>query len=151
LTRVRRTGEVVEGDGAVEPARGNPAAADRYGLFALRDLPRLARRRIVGGADLVDFPTRLLDDALEAGGRFRHDVRCARPLPQFAEDETEVVAGFADAGIALERLVELAARDLELVAVVGDDAGQLRHLRIDEKFRRQLDVDPRLVISLERR
>ena len=46
--------------------------------------------------------TPVFDGALEARARFRDDVRRARPLPQLAEHETEVVMGFTVARITPE-------------------------------------------------
>ena len=51
-----------------------------------------------------------------------------------AQHETEVVARFTVVLLALERFVELRARHLELVAAVGDDAGELRHLSVDQEL-----------------
>ena len=52
-------------------------------------------------------------------------------------------------GCACATRSNFAARHVELLAAVGDQPGQLRHLGVDQQLRRRLDVDPRLVVAFE--
>src|SRR5262245_49314377 len=149
--RVSGTGEVVVRHCRVEPRGRHPAAAGCDGLLALGDLARLARGRVVAATDLVEFGEHVRLGVLQAARGARDDLDRARPLLPFGQHQAVVVARFAVAVVAFQGFVEFGARDFERLSKVRDDAGQLRHLGVDEQFGGELDVGPGLVVALETR
>ena len=77
--------------------------------------------------------------------RRRAPTRAARPARRRGRSDLAVAA------VALARQLELRARDVELLPAVGDEAGELGHLGVDQQLVRQLDVGPRLVVARELR
>src|SRR5262245_44353671 len=149
--RVSGTGEVVVRHCRVEPRGRHPAAAGCDGLLALGDLARLARGRVVAATDLVEFGEHVRLGVLQAARGARDDLDRARPLLPFGQHQAEVVARFAVAVVAFQGFVEFGARDFELLSKVRDDAGQLRHLGVDEQFGGELDVGPGSFVAPETR
>src|SRR5476649_1239326 len=147
--RFGRLRQVVVRDGDVEPRRRQHAASLRDVARAPRDLLRLTLGRIVRRPNLRDLLRVAALGGLETLPRLDEHPGRARPDALLGEHDTEVVRGLAVVAVAFARQLELAARHVELAAAVRDQAGQLRHVRVDQQCVGELDVRPRLVVAFE--
>ena len=151
LPRFRLARQVVVRHRDVEPRRGDLPPPFGDVLLAPRDLARLARRRIVRRLNRRDLlAVRLCRSPSRQRGGLEQHVGGRVPTlaaPPARRRDRRRSRSRSDCACAIRS--NFARDTLELLPAVGDEAGQLGHLRVDQQLRRRLDVDPGLLVVFE--